>query len=79
LGVPGVNGQREFRRFYPSGPVTAHVLGFTNIDDHGQEGLELAFDDWLAGKEGRKRVIRDRQGHVVEDLDLVRAPQPGRD
>jgi cell division protein FtsI (penicillin-binding protein 3) len=79
LGVPGVDGRREFRRFYPSGPVTAHVLGFTNIDDHGQEGLELAFDDWLAGKEGRKRVIRDRQGHVVEDLDLVRAPQPGRD
>lgn len=79
LAVPGVNGQREFRRFYPSGPVTSHVLGFTNIDDHGQEGLELAFDDWLAGKEGRKRVIRDRQGHVVEDLDLVRAPQPGRD
>lgn len=79
LSVPGVNGQREFRRFYPSGPVMAHVLGFTNIDDHGQEGLELAFDDWLAGKEGRKRVIRDRQGHVVEDLDLVRAPQPGRD
>jgi cell division protein FtsI (penicillin-binding protein 3) len=79
LGVPGVNGQREFRRFYPSGPVMAHVLGFTNIDDHGQEGLELAFDDWLAGKEGRKRVIRDRQGHVVEDLELVRAPQPGRD
>ncbi|WP_114238830.1 penicillin-binding protein 2 [Dyella sp. C9] len=79
LGVPGVNGQREFRRFYPSGPVMAHVLGFTNIDDHGQEGLELAFDDWLAGKPGAKRVIRDRMGHVVEDLDLVRAPQPGRD
>ncbi len=79
LGVPGVNGQREFRRFYPSGPVTAHVLGFTNIDDHGQEGLELAFDDWLAGKPGAKRVIRDRMGHVVEDVELVRAPQPGRD
>ncbi|WP_266180757.1 peptidoglycan D,D-transpeptidase FtsI family protein [Dyella humicola] len=79
LGVPGVNGQREFRRFYPSGPVTAHVLGFTNIDDHGQEGLELAFDDWLAGKKGAKRVIRDRMGHVVEDVELVRAPQPGRD
>lgn len=79
LAVPGVNGQREFRRFYPSGPVTAHVLGFTNIDDHGQEGLELAFDDWLAGKPGAKRVIRDRMGHVVEDVELVRAPQPGRD
>ncbi len=62
LAMPGVNGQREFRRFYPSGEVTAHVLGFTNIDDHGQEGLELAFDDWLAGKPGRKRVIRDRHG-----------------
>ncbi|WP_430387783.1 peptidoglycan D,D-transpeptidase FtsI family protein [Dyella sp. 20L07] len=79
LNIPGVNGQREFRRFYPSGPVMAHVLGFTNIDDHGQEGLELAFDDWLAGKPGAKRVIRDRMGHVVEDVELVRAPQPGRD
>jgi cell division protein FtsI (penicillin-binding protein 3) len=79
LAVPGVNGQREFRRFYPSGPVMAHVLGFTNIDDHGQEGLELAFDDWLAGKPGAKRVIRDRMGHVVEDVELVKAPQPGRD
>ncbi|WP_240732557.1 MULTISPECIES: peptidoglycan D,D-transpeptidase FtsI family protein [Dyella] len=78
LGIPGVNGQREFRRFYPSGPVTSHILGFTNIDDHGQEGLELAFDDWLAGKPGAKRVIRDRMGHVVEDVEQVRAPQPGR-
>ena len=78
LGIPGVNGQREYRRFYPSGEVTSHILGFTNIDDHGQEGLELAFDDWLAGKPGAKRVIRDRMGHVVEDVEQVRAPQPGR-
>ncbi len=78
LGIPGVNGQREFRRFYPSGPVMAHILGFTNIDDHGQEGLELAFDEWLAGKPGAKRVIRDRMGHVVEDVEQVRAPQPGK-
>ena len=78
LAVPGVSGQREYRRFYPSGEVTSHILGFTNIDDHGQEGLELAFDDWLAGKPGAKRVIRDRQGHVVEDVEQVRAPQPGR-
>jgi cell division protein FtsI (penicillin-binding protein 3) len=78
LNIPGVNGQREYRRYYPSGEVTAHVLGFTNIDDHGQEGLELAFDDWLAGKPGAKRVIRDRMGHVVEDVEQVRAPQPGR-
>jgi len=78
LGIPGVNGQREYKRYYPSGEVTAHVLGFTNIDDHGQEGLELAFDDWLAGKPGAKRVIRDRMGHVVEDVELVREPKPGK-
>jgi cell division protein FtsI (penicillin-binding protein 3) len=78
LGVPGVNGQREFKRYYPSGEVTAHVLGFTNIDDHGQEGLELAFDSWLSGKPGAKRVIRDRMGHIVEDVEQVRAPQPGQ-
>lgn len=78
LGIPGVNGQREYRRYYPSGEVTSHILGFTNIDDHGQEGLELAFDEWLAGKPGAKRVIRDRMGHVVEDVEQVRAPQPGR-
>jgi cell division protein FtsI (penicillin-binding protein 3) len=78
LSVPGVNGQREYKRYYPSGEVTAHVLGFTNIDDHGQEGLELAFDSWLAGKPGAKRVIRDRMGHIVEDVEQVRAPQPGQ-
>src|SRR6185503_7050129 len=76
---PGVSAQREFRRYYPSGEVLAHVLGFTNIDDHGQEGLELAFDEWLAGKPGAKRVIRDRLGHVVENVELLREPQPGRD
>ena len=78
LGIPGVNGQREYRRFYPSGEVTSHVLGFTNIDDHGQEGLELAFDDWLAGKPGEKRVVRDRMGHIVEDIEQVRPSQPGK-
>jgi len=78
LGIPGINGQREFKRYYPSGGVTAHVLGFTNIDDRGQEGLELAYDDWLAGKPGAKRVIRDRMGHVVENLEQLRAPKPGR-
>ncbi|WP_225562992.1 penicillin-binding protein 2 [Rhodanobacter sp. DHG33] len=78
LDIPGVNGQREFKRFYPSGEVTAHVLGVTNIDDHGQEGLELAYDDWLAGKPGIKRVIRDGKGHEVETLEQVRAPKPGQ-
>jgi cell division protein FtsI (penicillin-binding protein 3) len=78
-GIPGVYKQREFRRFYPHGEVMAHVLGFTNIDDHGQEGLELAFDDWLTGKPGAQKVIRDRRGHVVENVDLVRAAEPGKD
>jgi cell division protein FtsI (penicillin-binding protein 3) len=79
LGVPGVNSQREFRRFYPGGEVLAHVIGFTNIDDRGQEGLELAFDEWLSGRPGSQRVIRDRLGRVVENVELVRPPQPGRD
>lgn len=79
LNIPGVNSQREYKRYYPSGAVTAHVLGFTNIDDRGQEGLELAYDSWLAGKPGAKRVIRDRLGHTVEDVEQVRAPVPGHD
>ena len=79
LDIPGVAGQREYRRFYPQGDVLAHVLGFTNIDDRGQEGLELAFDDWLRGTPGAKRVIRDNKGRIVENVDLVRAAQPGHD
>ena len=79
LDIPGVASQREFKRYYPSGEVLAHALGYTNIDDRGQEGLELAFDDWLAGKQGVKRVIRDRLGHEVENVELVREAQPGRD
>jgi len=77
--IPGVFSQREFRRFYPQGEAIAHVLGFTNIDDRGQEGIELAFDDWLRGKPGAKKVIRDRRGRIVENVDLVRAAQPGKD
>ena len=79
MNIPGVSGQREYKRYYPSGEVTAHVLGFTNIDDRGQEGLELAYDSWLAGKPGAKRVIRDRLGHIVENVEQVRAPVPGHD
>jgi cell division protein FtsI (penicillin-binding protein 3) len=77
--VPGVYSQREYKRFYPQGEAMAHILGFTNIDDRGQEGLELAFDDWLRGKPGVKKVIRDRAGHIVENIDLVRPAQPGND
>ncbi|QCW27627.1 peptidoglycan D,D-transpeptidase FtsI family protein [Lysobacter enzymogenes] len=79
LKVPGVFSQREFRRFYPQGEAMAHVLGYTNIDDRGQEGLELAFDHELRGKPGTKRVIRDGAGRIVENVDLVRSAEPGKD
>jgi cell division protein FtsI (penicillin-binding protein 3) len=78
LRIPGVNTQREFRRYYPAGELTATVLGFTNIDDRGQEGLELAFDEWLAGRPGAKRIIQNRRGEVIEDVELLREPVPGR-
>src|SRR6202044_71299 len=72
LGIPGVYLKREYRRYYPSGEVTGQALGFTNIDDAGQEGLELAFDHWLAGENGAKRVIQDRYGHIVENVEGIR-------
>ena len=78
LGIPGVSSQREYRRFYPQGEAIAHILGFTNIDDRGQEGLELEYDEELAGTPGLKRVIRDRFGRVVEEVDLIRPAEPGR-
>lgn len=78
LGVDGVALTREYRRYYPTGEVTAHVLGFTNVDDVGQEGLELAFDAELRGIEGAKRVIKDNLGRVVENVESIRAPEPGR-
>ena len=79
LGIPGVFMQREYRRYYPAGEVAAHVVGFTSIDDDGQEGVELAFQKWLSGKPGSRRVIKDRQGHIVEDLEAVKVPQDGHD
>jgi len=77
--IPGVFSQREFRRFYPQGEAMAHVLGFTNVDDRGQEGLELSFDHILSGKPGSKRVIRDGQGQIVESVDLIEPAVPGND
>jgi cell division protein FtsI (penicillin-binding protein 3) len=79
LKFPGVNAEREFRRFYPAGEVIAHVLGFTNIDDQGQEGAELAFNNWLQGKPGSKRIIQDRRGNRIADVEQVRAAVPGQD
>ena len=78
LNIPGVSSQREYRRFYPQGEAIAHVLGFTNIDDQGQEGLELAFERTLRGTPGKKRVIRDRRGRIVEEVDLLRPAEPGK-
>lgn len=79
LEIPGIFMQREYRRYYPGGEVTAHLVGFTGIDDIGQEGFELAQQDWLAGKPGSRRVLKDRQGHIVEDLEDVKVPQDGHD
>lgn len=79
LGIPGVFMQREYRRYYPAGEVAAHVVGFTGVDDKGQEGIELVFQKWLAGKPGKRHVIKDRQGHIVEDLESVNVPQDGMD
>jgi cell division protein FtsI (penicillin-binding protein 3) len=79
LKLPGVNVQREYRRYYPAGEVTGHLVGFTNIDDAGQEGLELAFNHWLAGESGAKRVLKDRLGRSVENVESIRPPHHGKD
>jgi len=79
LNIPGINLQREYRRYYPMGEVASQLLGFTDIDDAGQEGLELAFDDWLSAEAGAKRVIKDRLGRIVEDLERISAASPGKD
>jgi cell division protein FtsI (penicillin-binding protein 3) len=77
LNIPGVFLQREYRRYYPGGEVMAHLIGFTDIDEKGQEALELAFDSELTGKPGSRRVIKDRRGHIIEDVDSIRLPQDG--
>lgn len=79
LDMPGVYLQQEYRRYYPEGETTAHVIGFTNIDDRGQEGLELNYDNWLAGEPGKKWVIKDRIGRVIADVKEVQEQKPGHD
>ncbi|WP_417566039.1 peptidoglycan D,D-transpeptidase FtsI family protein [Marinobacter sp.] len=78
LDIPGVYARQEYRRYYPAGEVTAHVVGFTNIDERGQEGIELAFNQWLSGESGRKRVLKDNRGRIIKDLTLIRDASPGR-
>jgi len=79
LKIPGIHQQAEVRRFYPEGGMTAHVLGFTNIEDKGIEGVELTFNEELSGTPGSRRVIRDRLGRVVEDVQAVVPPVDGQD
>ena len=79
LGMKGVHLKPEYRRYYPMGGAASHVLGFTGIDDAGQEGLELAFDDVLSGESGARRVVKDRLGRIVENLERIRPASPGRD
>jgi cell division protein FtsI (penicillin-binding protein 3) len=79
LGLEGLYQHREYRRYYPGGEVTAHLVGFTGVDEAGQEGAELAFESSLGGAPGSRRVIKDRRGRVVEDVESIRAAQDGRD
>ncbi len=79
LNIPGVLQQREYRRYYPAGEVMAHVVGFTGMDDSGQEGIELAQQAWLAGVPGSRKVIKDRKGRIVEDVESLKVPRDGRE
>jgi len=78
MEIPGVYGEREYHRYYPSGEVGAHLVGFTNIDDKGQEGLELSFDRWLAGTPGKKKVLKNLYGEIIRDLVPVSEAIPGK-
>lgn len=79
LGLTGIDTRQEYKRFYSAGPVAAHILGFTNVEDIGQEGMELAQQSTLGGAAGSRRVIRDRLGRIIEDIGYVREPRDGRD
>ncbi len=79
LDIPGISLQREYRRYYPTGEVTSHVLGLTNIDDSGQEGVELAYDNWLKGSPGSKKVLKDRLGRVIANIESIATPDPGNE
>ena len=78
LKVPGVYAIEEFRRFYPAGEVAAHVVGFTDIDDRGREGMELAFDEWLAGVPGKRQVLKDRRGRLIKDVQVTQNAKAGK-
>ena len=77
LGVPGVSGRQEYKRFYPAGEVTAQLVGFTDINDDGQEGMELAYNAFLTGESGSKKVVKDLTGRVIKDIALIKPASPG--
>ena len=79
LGIAGIDTRKEYKRYYPEGEVMAHVVGFTSVEDKGQEGMELAFQKTLVGVTGNRRVIKDRLGRIVEDIESVREPHDGKD
>lgn len=76
--LPGIYAIEEFRRFYPAGEVTAHVVGFTDVDDRGREGVELSFEEWLAGVPGKRQVLKDRRGRLIKDVQVARNAKPGK-
>lgn len=78
LNIKGLYLEKEYHRYYPAGEATAHILGFTNIDDQGQEGLELAYNEWLQGTPGLKRILRDRYGNTVSEVNIIKQPVPGQ-
>lgn len=78
LKVPGVYAIEEFRRFYPAGEVAAHVVGFTDIDDRGREGMELAYEEWLAGIPGKRQVLKDRRGKLIKDVQVTQNAKAGK-
>ncbi len=78
LGITGIAVRREYKRYYPVGEAASHLIGFTSIDEQGQEGIELAYDDWLRGAPGEKRVLRDVYGAVVQDIENIKQPRPGK-
>lgn len=78
LSIPGVYSQEEFRRFYPAGEVAAQIVGFTDIDDRGREGLELAYDEWLAGVPGKRQVLKDRRGRLIKDVQVTKNAKAGK-
>lgn len=78
LGLPGISTEKEYRRYYPAGEVTSHLVGITDVNDRGQEGLELSYDKWLAGKPGEKKVVKNLRGEIILDVELLKKFEPGQ-